>query len=207
MEKLKMVDQSIRHNLYGIGTIREEKDNKIYVNFPKYGRRIFKQSTVDDKVLSMDITEREFILEAGKSYRKIYEAINDVAGTNYKGWMKAIWQSSDKFNIWFTKLAKINNGKAESAAFNCVNILSEDWNEFQFSNLTYKFGDIKPNEKVKISLIFAKDFGPDTEYIFRGAFQIDSEKSSPDCQFFKRVGNKVKLTGQPADDIEYWMID
>ncbi len=149
----------------------------------------------------MDTEERILILEVGKSYHKIYEAINEVAGTNYKGWMKAVWQSSDKFRIWFTKLAKTNNGIAEPATFNCVNIISDDWEEFQFFNLTYKFGEISQREEKEISIIFAKDFGPDTKYIFRGAFVIDLQKSSPDCQFYKRVGKIVKLIGQPADDI------
>lgn len=197
-----MIDQSIRHNLYGIGIIKAEHDSKIYVDFPEYGKRIFKQSAIEEGYLSMDTNEREFILEEGQSYRTIFEAINNVAGTNYKGWMKAVWKSSDKFNLWFTKLAQITNDGAKSAAFDCVNTISDDWNEFKFSNLSYKFGNIKQDELKEISLIFAKDFGTGTEYIFRGAFIIDPQKSSPDCQFFKRVGKKVKLIGQPASDVQ-----
>ena len=50
------------------------------------------------------------------SFRTIYGALNAVVGTEYKGWMKACWPSSEgadytNFRIWFPKLAEKQNGR------------------------------------------------------------------------------------------------
>lgn len=50
-------------------------------------------------------------------------------------------------------------------------------------------------------LIFAKD--PDGgEYIFRGVYVRDGEKSKPNHDVSKRIATRVKLIGEPTYDIE-----
>ena len=137
------------------------------------------------------------------SYKTIYEALNATVGTDYTGWMKATWPSvytSLPFRIWFPKLAETRNGKLVSAAFDCVNTISDDWNEVIFDDL--KNGYVEGGEKYTgCTLIFAKE-PQGGSYIFRGAYIDDEEKSSPNHYVSKRIGTKVKLTGQPSNAIE-----
>lgn len=80
---------------------------------------------------------REIILDVNDhiSYRYIYEAINAVVGTQYTAWMRACWPSTYPqypFRMWFPKLKEIRDGIEVPAAYDCLNTLSEDWNEFFF---------------------------------------------------------------------------
>lgn len=148
---------------------------------------------------------REVTLDAADniSYNAIYEALNATVGTNYTGWMKATWPSvytSLPFRIWFPKLAETKNGKKVSAAFDCVNTISNDWNEVIFDDL--KNGYFEGGEQYTgVTLIFAKEpkGGP---YIYRGVYIDDAEKSRPNHYVSKRIGTKVKLVGQPSESIE-----
>ena len=148
---------------------------------------------------------REVILAAEDniSYTTIYEAINATVGTNYTGWMKATWPSvytSLPFRIWFPKLAEIKNGELIPAAKDCVNTISDDWNEVIYDDL--KNGYIEGGEKYDgYTLIFAKE-PQGGSYIFRGAFVENPEKSSPNHYVHTRIGTRVKLKGQPANEIE-----
>lgn len=77
---------------------------------------------------------REYVLDATSQfgYEKMFEAINAAVGTNYTGWMKACWPNPDPdipFRLWFIKLAKTKNGVLIPAANNCLNTISDDWNE------------------------------------------------------------------------------
>lgn len=161
--------------------------------------------TWDENVEEIVIDKREVILDAFDiiSYKTIYEALNATVGTNYTGWMKATWPSvytSRPFRIWFPKLVETKNGKLVSAAFDCVNTISDDWNEVIFEDLKNEY--IEGGEKYTgFTLVFAKEpkGGP---YIFRGVYINDDEKSSPNHYVSKRIGTKVKLTGQPSNAIE-----
>lgn len=151
---------------------------------------------------------REIILNADDRicFHTIYEAINEVVGTNYRGWQRACWPSptgSDdvNFRIWFTKLAILNGGKYESASFGCVNVLSEDGTELVFDDLKPSVSYDEPY--TGYDLIFAKEpnNGP---YVFRGLFVLDMEKTKVNKRHFvsKRIATKVKLNGCPAHTIE-----
>lgn len=148
---------------------------------------------------------REITLDAADniSFKAIYEALNATVGTDYTGWMKATWPSvytSLPFRIWFPKLAETKNGEKVSAAFDCVNTISDDWNEVIFDDL--KNGYVEGGDQYAgVTLIFAKEpkGGP---YIFRGAYIDDDEKSRPNHYVSKRIGTRVRLVGQPAENIE-----
>lgn len=144
-------------------------------------------------------------LDADKDVRfsTVVEAINAVAGTSDKGWMKAVWQPDDGsqlFNLWFPKLAEKKQGKRVAAAFDCLNTISDDWNEIVYV-------DLKERETEQwdiyqgYTLVFAKEpnGGP---YIFRGVYVADALKTRPNYYVLKRVGTKVYLKGSPAYDIE-----
>ena len=145
------------------------------------------------------------ILDASQhmEFHTIFGAINDVAGTEYTGWMKACWpnvEGNGKFRMWFPKLAETKNGDLVSAAFDCVNTISDDWNEVVFDDLKNTQADMT-KKYWGYDLIFAKD--PDGgEYIFRGVYVRDGEKSKPNHDVSKRIATRVRLIGEPAYDIE-----
>lgn len=144
------------------------------------------------------------ILDANKKvgFHTIYEAINDCMGTDYTGWMKACWpnvRGNGKFRLWFPKLARKKNGRNEAESFDCVNTISDDWNEFTFDDLKDRHSDM--NDKYTgYDLIFAKDV--DGDYIFRGLYVRDEEKSAPNHDVSKRIASRIKLVGNPVYDIE-----
>ena len=155
--------------------------------------------------VSNEAEAREIILDASDrmGYRYIYEAINAVVGTHYTAWMRACWPSTYPqypFRMWFPKLKEIRDGIEVPAAYDCLNTLSEDWNEFVFDDL--KTGISEDGEHYSgYDLIFAKDpYGGD--YIFRGVYISDQEKSKFKHYVSKRIGTRVKLTGQPAHNIQ-----
>ena len=150
-------------------------------------------------------SDREVILDAADkiSYRKIYEALNATVGTNYSGWMKAGWPDGKPeypFWIWFPKLAETKDGKLVSAAFDCVNTISDDWNEVIFEDLKDTPPEIDGNWRTSPILIFAKEpkGGP---YIFRGVYVHDTQRSRYRHHVVTRIGTRVKLIGQPAEGI------
>ena len=150
-------------------------------------------------------SNREIVLDAAGNitHTKIYEALNKTVGTSYTGWMKATWPSWNSemsFWIWFPKLAETKNGELVSAAFDCVNTISEDWNELIFDDLK----DSPPEDEDSVIppvLIFAKEpkGGP---YIFRGVYLKNKEKSEHRHHVYYRIGTKVRLVGQPSEKIE-----
>ena len=118
--------------------------------------------------------------------------------------MKACWPTSwpdQSFRIWFPKLAEKRNVEWVPAAFDCINTISEDWNELIYDDLNERDepGEYKPYRGY--TLIFAKEpkGGP---YIFRGVYVPDMDKSYPNHHVSKRIGTRVKLIGQPSYGIE-----
>lgn len=149
--------------------------------------------------------EREIVLDVADhiSYSTIYEAINGTVGTEYTGWMRACWPNYypvDSFRIWFPKLKEIKKGVEIPASFDCLNTISNDWNEFVFDDLKGRQTE-QTEHYYGYDLIFAKepDGGP---YIFRGVFILDAEKTVPNHSVSKRIGTKVRLIGKPASKIE-----
>ncbi len=210
------------HKLHGYGEIVKKTDDKIYVSFNgkqlifdypgafEKGYLIAVQSNAKEeltsRIPSAEHTDvREIVLDASDhiEYTTIFAALNATVGTDYTGWMKATWPSvytSLPFRIWFPKLAETRHGELIAAAFDCVNTISEDWNEVIYDDL--KNGYVEGDEEYDgCTLIFAKEpkGGP---YIFRGAFVEDFEKSSPNHYVHKRIGTRVKLIGRPADKVE-----
>ena len=145
------------------------------------------------------------ILDASQNiqFHTIVSAINDILGTSYTGWQRATWPSNygnGRFRMWFPKLAETKNGELVAASFDCVNTLSDDWNEFVFDDLKNTPYDVT-KEYNGYDLIFAKD--PDGgDYLFRGVYIRDVEKSRPYHYVNKRIATKVRLIGDPVYDIE-----
>lgn len=138
------------------------------------------------------------------SFNSIYEAINEIVGTNYKGWQQACWPSAKgtektNFRIWFPKLAVKRNGKLFPAANDCLNVLSDDWNEMVFDRLNHA----PISDEVYYTgydIIIAKE--QSGKYIFRGVFLLDKDKTYSNHYVSKRIGTKIKLVGTPAYRIE-----
>lgn len=140
-------------------------------------------------------------------YDSIYLALNDCFGTNYSGWMRALWKPKSKsFSVWFPKLAKCIDGKYMSASFGCVNILSDDGNTIIFDD-EKEYGGAQPEYAFDLIpgrpiLVFAKEpyNGP---YIFRGVFVFDDKQSSYLHTVYTCVAKGVNLIGYPVEDINY----
>ncbi len=154
----------------------------------------------------LPVEKREKILDASTnlSYEKMFEAINEVVGTNYTGWMKACWPNpypDIPFRLWFIKLAKTKDGILVPAANDCLNTISDDWNEVIYDNQKVSDQDEGYKAYEGYSLIFTKDpyNGP---YVFTGVFIEDAEKSNSNHHVLKRIGTRVKLIGKPSDKIE-----
>ncbi|MBQ0028389.1 MAG: hypothetical protein KBS96_07275 [Lachnospiraceae bacterium] len=145
------------------------------------------------------------VLDASQriEFKSIYEAINDCFGTEYTGWMKATWPNNfgnGRFRAWFPKLAETKNGQFVSAGFDCVNTISDDWNEVVFDDLK----NTQANMDKKYwgyDLIFAKE-PKGGLYLFRGVYIRDGKKSRPNHDVVKRIGTRVRVIGSPAYDIE-----
>ena len=152
---------------------------------------------------------REVVLDAADmiEYGSIYEAINAAVGTEYTGWMRAVWpreKTRFPYCIWFPKLAEVRNGELVPAVNDCINTISDDWNEVAYDyvgNKSVYVDDRQEDPSAVPTLIFAKEpkGGP---YIFRGAFIPDDEKTRERHYVSKRIGTKIKLIGKPADRIE-----
>ena len=220
------VPTKVHHKEYGDGEIKKITDAKVYVLF-NGKQRIFDYPEAFDKGYLTPIEGevqveiriedglkkpeeqrgvREVVLDTKDhlAYTKIYDAINATVGTNYTGWMKACWPTSwpdQSFRIWFPKLAEKRNGEWVPAAFDCVNIISEDWNELIYDDVKEREEPGEYNPYWGLTLIFAKEpkGGP---YIFRGIYVADMEKSYPNHHVSKRIGTRVKLIGQPSYGIE-----
>lgn len=195
-----------------------KKSNSSYI-MPVHSYKESGTNTDDNKSASNErITEsksaydktgtiREVILDAHDmiGHNTIYDAINATVGTQYRGWMKACWPNAfpdGAFRIWFPKLAECRDGQPVPSSFDCLNTISNDWNEVIFDDLKERQTEDGP-QYYGYDLIFAKD--PDGPYIFRGVYIRDKEKSRPNHGVSKRIGTKVRLTGkpgQPADKIE-----
>ena len=147
------------------------------------------------------------VLDAAQhiEFNSIYEAINACVGKNYTGWMKACYPSANgdfKFRMWFPKLAKVKDGENVSAAFDCINTISDDWNKIIFEDLKRSpdFKEDPENIYRGYDLIFAKD--TNGGYLFRGVFIYDEANSKGNKFVSKRVATKVRMLGNPAEDIE-----
>ena len=196
----------VHHSLYGQGEVIKITGKKIYVSFGNK-QRIFNYPKAFDKgyVSIVVSNSRENVLDAADNicYEKIHEAINAVVGANYTGWMKATWpkwNSQLPFRIWFPKLAETKGGELFPAANNCLNTISDDWNEFVFDNMQDTTDEFDTDSYTGVTLIFAKEpkGGP---YIFRGVFIENKEKTYYKHHILDRIGTKVKLLGQPADKV------
>jgi len=132
-------------------------------------------------------------------FAKVFEAINAVVGTDYTGWMKATWptpvKNEDSFYLWFPKLAEERDGELIPAANDCINTISDDWNEVIFEDLLLRHPESLRNETAYI-LIFAKETGGG-DYVFRGVYLPDNEKSRPNYHVSRRVATEVQIIVSP----------
>lgn len=148
------------------------------------------------------MSDRIFNANDTIEFSRMYEAINAVVGTEYHVWQKATWPSrkgNGHFRIWFVYLAKFKNGQYIAARNDCLNILTSDWNEFIYDDL--KKRDVAGDTYYTgYDLIFAKEH--DGNFIFRGVYVRDEEKSSLNHHVSKRVATKIRMIGTPAYDIE-----
>ena len=188
-----------------IEDVRKKYIGKNVKNLYKWGEadpvKMIYKFALNNSSKHMEILDASLHIE----FNSIYEAINACVGTNYTGWMKACYPAANgdfSFRMWFPKLAKIKDGEKVSAAFDCVNTISDDWNQVVFEDLKRSPDyEEKPENIYKgYDLIFAKD--PDGGYLFRGVFVYDEKISKGNKFVSKRIATKVRMIGEPAKDIE-----
>ncbi len=142
------------------------------------------------------------------SFKRKIEAINWCTAKDYDNsmaWQPACWPSnrpkSSDFRIWFPRLSSFKNGKYVAEANNCVNYLSDDWEYFYFDDLLERHKSGDPSDwYLGPDLIFAKDV--DGDYVFRGVYKTDIDKSRPNHFVSKRIATRVKLIGKPVQRFE-----
>lgn len=141
------------------------------------------------------------------SFEKVIDAINWCTEMNYKGktWYQACWPNnhptSTNYRIWFPKLCDKKNGKYIPTSNGFINYLSEDWEYFTFDDVSGKQNPNPHDRYSKVNILFAKDF--DGDYVFRGAYIIDLEKSGPSHFVHKRIATRIKLIGKPVQRYEF----
>lgn len=138
------------------------------------------------------------------AFNSIFEAINEIIGTDYKGWQQGCWPSSKgstetNFRIWFPKLAKKRGGELFPASNDCLNVLSDDWNEMVYDKLN-RSPVLDEVYYTGYDIIVAKE--PNGKYIFRGVYRLDKSKTYHNHYVSKRIGTKIKLIGNPVYKIE-----
>ena len=152
------------------------------------------------------MSDRSIILDANDMifFHTIVEAINHCAGTDYGGWQRACWPSvypNNNIRMWFPKLSRRVNADYVSESNDCVNYISDDWMKFVFDDYRSNIDDTNDaNFYWGNDLIFAKEI--DGEYLFRGVFVRDAEKSSHRHHVSRRIATKVKLIGSPVCELE-----
>ena len=143
-----------------------------------------------------------------KSFKKKIDAINwctEKGYDNSMAWQPACWPSShpksSDFRIWFPRLSPKKNGVYVAAANDCVNYLSDDWNYFYFDDLLERDNSEDTSDwYLGPDLIFARDV--DGDYVFRGVYKTDIDKSRPNHYVSKRIATKIKLIGKPVQRFE-----
>lgn len=197
------INEVIQHYFYGKGKITNVVDGKIYVNFPGFGQRIFKDNTNVKNYLSSYRREVILDIETQPQYKTIYEAMNAALGTNHKLYLRSYTVISSNFAIWFPKLAKERNGELYPATRDFLNILSNDCNEIKEITVNEQSeAPINIDNEPLYRIVFAWDTNNTQKYLFHGVYSIAQEESTRRCTVHKRISTRVKLIGFPADSLE-----
>ena len=132
----------------------------------------------------------------------INEIINDCMGVEPKGRSEDYWQNvygNGKFRLRFIELSAILNGKPRATANHCINTIEEDGLYLVIDDL--KNSDTENTSKyVGFDLVFAKS--PNEDYVFIGVYQYEKTKSILNHNVSKLLSKKVRLIGDPVEDIE-----
>lgn len=148
------------------------------------------------------------ILNAGDniSFKKKIDAINWCTEKEYNSnvtWQPACWPSnnpkSSSFRIWFPRLSDKQGGEYIPTSAGFINYLSEDGRYFIFDD-TNGYNPDPDDRYLGLSIIFAKDYNGD--YIYRGVYKLDVEKSGPNHFVHERIATAVKLIGKPVHGFE-----
>lgn len=197
------VNEVIQHYFYGKGKITNMIDGKIYVDFPDFGQRIFKDVVNVENYLSSHTREVILDVETQPQYKTIYEAMNAALGTDHKLYLRSYTVISSKFAIWFPKLAKEKNGELYPATRDFLNILSDDYSEIKEITVHEQSEDpINIDKEPSYRIVFAWDTNNTKKYLFCGVYSIAQEESTRRCTVHKRIGTRIKLIGSPADSLE-----
>ncbi len=142
------------------------------------------------------------------SFKNKIDAINWCTEKDYSAtsWQQACWPSnhpkSTDFRIWFPKLSDKRHGEYVATKDGFINYLSEDGEYFIYDDINGINNNPNPNDHyLGVSVIFAKDV--DGDYIFRGVYKLDIEKSGPNHFVHNRIATKIKLVGKPVQRLEY----
>lgn len=155
------------------------------------------------------MSEEYRIIDANDNvtFRTKTEAINWCTGSDYdlkNAWRPACWPSNrpknKEFRIWFVKLAVMNNGEYIPGVEGCINKLIDNGNCFIFDDIRTDRVNNGGTEFLGYNILFTKDSGDD--YVLRGVYLLDSQKSHPNHHVFKRIATKLKLIGKPAEKLE-----
>lgn len=112
--------------------------------------------------------------------------LNQAFGTNYKGWMKCVWQYDSEWIVWMVRFNNEDRGwKNTFLSDFCIK-------EENINNI--KIWDGKPIEDIHKKRIVVEivDLDYTRKYIFRGKYVYDEEKSNPrTIRYHNKVSDEI----------------
>jgi len=111
------------------------------------------------------------------------EFLNSTFGTNYKQWMKSVWNYDDNTIVWMVRFNRAKDGWRNS--FVSSNVIREENLEHA---LEWNGRSVAERLDTKRIVIEINEEEMRRKYIFRGVYAYDEEKSNP---YAARYYNKI----------------
>lgn len=111
------------------------------------------------------------------------EFLNSTFGTNYKQWMKSVWNYDENTIVWMVRFNREIDGWRNT--FVSSNRIKEENLEHTLEWNGKPVGDPLNSKRIVIEI---DEEGPRRKYIFRGVYTCDKENSNP---YTVRYHNKI----------------
>ena len=114
------------------------------------------------------------------------EFLNSTFGTNYKQWMKSVWNYDDNTIVWMVRFNRAKDGWRNS--FVSSNVIREENLEHA---LEWNGRSVAERLDIKRIVIEINEEEMCRKYIFRGVYTYDEEKSNPyAARYYNKISNE-----------------
>ena len=118
------------------------------------------------------------------------EFLNNVFGTNYKQWMKSVWEYDIDTIVWMVRFDKETRDGWRNSFINKNELLEENL------ILTRKKYDRTPLQKhlgLRRIVIAIDESGYRRKYIFKGVFVLNEERENTNLKhYFVKISDEIK---------------